>query len=251
MPSSIKDYRQMMEKPWGKMFYDMLFLQLDTFCNADSFLNEHPLNILDFGAGFCVTASHYATHHHVTAIEPSEEMLAFQLPGNKNYDCIHGGMEKLSEYKDNTFDLVLCHNVLEYVADREQVLQELTRVLKKDGTLSIVKHNLTGRIIASAVFSDDPGAALDLLGSGDGEANMFGRRDTYPNDFLTELGGRLGLTLKDWFGLRTFFALSSNNEVKFSDKWYENMLTLEMKTCQLDEYRNISFFHHLLFRKKK
>lgn len=29
MPSSINDYRKLIEQPWGKMFYDALFRQLD------------------------------------------------------------------------------------------------------------------------------------------------------------------------------------------------------------------------------
>lgn len=29
MPSSIKDYRQLIEKPWGRMFYDMIYRQID------------------------------------------------------------------------------------------------------------------------------------------------------------------------------------------------------------------------------
>lgn len=62
MPSTINDYRQLVEKPWGKMFYDMIYRQLSLPTNPS-------LNILDFGAGFCVTANHYAQHHRVTAVE--------------------------------------------------------------------------------------------------------------------------------------------------------------------------------------
>ena len=43
MPSSINDYRQLIEQPWGTMFYDTLFRQLNLS-------EKHPLNILDFGA---------------------------------------------------------------------------------------------------------------------------------------------------------------------------------------------------------
>lgn len=243
MPSSINDYRQLIEQPWGKMFYDTLFRQLDL--STDS-----PLNILDFGAGFCVTASYYAPHHHVTAMEPSKEMLDLKLSDNSNkYTCIHGGIEELKKLDSVSFDLVICHNVLEYVSNKEQILQELTRVLKQGGRLSIVKHNLAGRILAYSVFSDNPGAALDLLEEGDNENNMFGKRDTYRNEYLIEWGRKFGLSLENRFGLRTFFGLSSNNDKKFAKEWYDNMLALEMKTCNLEEYKNIAFFNHLIFRK--
>lgn len=243
MPSSINDYRKLMDQPWGKMFYDTLFCQLDL-------PEDQPLDILDFGAGFCVIASHYAPFHHVFAIEPSEEMLDLKWEDHCNkYTCIHGGIEEVKKLNITAFDLIICHNVLEYVPDKERILTELAGVLKKGGRLSIVKHNLAGRILASAVFSDDPQAALGLLEDGDNEKNMFGRRDTYSTEYLVEQAGKLGLTLEERFGLRTFFALSSNNDIKYEKEWYDNMLALEMKTCYLEEYKNIAFFNHLIFKK--
>lgn len=243
MPSTINDYRQLVEKPWGKMFYDMIYRQL-------SLPTDPPLSILDFGAGFCVTASHYAQHHKVTAVEPNEEMLHLKLSADCDMNCIHGGIETLSGQEDGAFDVVLCHNVLEYVPNKEQILQELTRVLKPGGILSIVKHNLPGRILASAVFSDDPGAALRLLDSGDNADTMFGSRDTYSSEYLLTQCKQMGLSMEKRLGIRTFFALSSNNDVKFSKEWYDNMLELEMKTCHLGLYKDIAFFHHLIFRKE-
>lgn len=101
MPSSINDYRGLIEQPWGKMFYDTLFQQLDL-------PGDHPLNILDFGAGFCVTASHYAPFHHVIAMEPGKEMLDLRLRDNcSKYTCIHGGIEEVEKQDSAAFDLVL------------------------------------------------------------------------------------------------------------------------------------------------
>lgn len=243
MAGSIIDYRQLIDKPWGRMFYDMIYRQLDLS-------NDISLKILDFGAGFCVTANHYSKYHSVTAIEPNKEMIDLSIHDN-HFDFIHGGFETLSRYEDNTFDIVICHNVLEYVSDKELILQELARVLKQGGTLSIVKHNLLGRVMAFAVFSDNPKAALDLLDSGDQENNMFGKRDTYEDKYIIELGEKCGLSMENLFGIRTFFSLSKNNDVKFTQEWYEDMLALEMRTCNLDRYKSISFFHHLIFQKKE
>ncbi|MDE6318380.1 MAG: methyltransferase domain-containing protein [Lachnospiraceae bacterium] len=242
MPSTINDYRQLVEKPWGKMFYDMIYRQLSLPTNPS-------LDILDFGAGFCVTANHYAQHHRVAAVEPNEDMLHLKLADNCVMDCIHGGLETLQQWNDGFFDLVICHNVLEYVPDKKQILQELARVLKQGGMLSIVKHNLPGRIFASAVFSDDPESAFRLLENGDNSDTMFGSRDTYSNEYLIEQCKQIGLSMKKRFGIRAFFSLSTNDDVKFTKEWYDSMLKLEMKACELDTYKDIAFFNHLLFRK--
>ena len=58
-----------------------------------------------------------------------------------------------------------------------------------------------------------------------------------------------GLVCENIFGIRTFFAMSTNFEIKYTDEWYKNMLELEMQTCDVDEYKNVSFFHHLIFKK--
>lgn len=241
MPSSIEDYRKLIEKPWGRMFYDMLYKQLDL-------RDDKRLNILDFGAGFCVTANHYAKYHNVTAVEPSNDMLSKRLKEN-DYALINGSVKTLKNMPDNSFDLVICHNVLEYVPDRKMVIKELSRVLKQNGQLSIIKHNLTGRIFAYAVFGDNPKSALELLNNSSDENSMFGNRDTYSNENLIDCCSDYDLNANNVYGIRTFFALSSNDDIKHTDKWYNNMLELEMKTCNIDEYKNIAFFNHLIFTK--
>lgn len=61
MSGSVKDYRKMIEQPWGRMFYDLLYRQL-------IIPDDKKARILDFGAGFCLTAGHYAERHEVIAL---------------------------------------------------------------------------------------------------------------------------------------------------------------------------------------
>jgi SAM-dependent methyltransferase len=65
---NIKDYVELVKAPWGKMFYDLLFIQLN--------IPKSPkLKILDFGSGLGVTSNHFAAWHDVTAVEPNKEMI--------------------------------------------------------------------------------------------------------------------------------------------------------------------------------
>ena len=238
MSGSVYNYRKMVEEPWGKMFYEQIFNQL-------VLPEDKRLKILDFGAGFCITSGHYAKDHDVTSVEPNEEMYSERFDGD--YTLITKGIEYLSEVADNTYDVVICHNVLEYVEDKAAILKELERVLKSGGKLSVIKHNVYGRAMASAVFGDDPKASLDLL-SGEKEDSIFGNRDVYPNEYLTDLfSGEM--SLEEVFGIRAFFGLSKNNEIKYTDDWYKNMLELEIKASRMDEYKKVAFFNHLILKK--
>ncbi len=230
----------MVDQPWGRMFYEMVFKQLNI-------TNDKRIRILDFGAGFCITANHYAKNHDVVAVEPNEEMYSLRVEENE-YTLITQGLDYLKTVPDNSIDFVICHNVLEYVENKEEILKQLVRVLKQEGTLSIIKHNLFGRVMGSAVLGDNPHAALDLLNNV-AEDSMFGNRDVYGNEFLTDLlSGEMALS--ETYGIRAFFGLSSNNEIKYTDDWYKTMLELETKASTMDEFRKIAFFNHLIFKKK-
>ena len=241
MTSAVQNYRNMVDQPWGRMFYDLIYRQL----NLSS---DKRLKILDFGAGFCLTADHYAEYHDVTAAEPNKEMTDLRV---MNHECtlVPQGTEYLSTVDDNTYDVVICHNVLEYVEDMDDVLKQLARVLKPDGILSVVKHNDLGRAMAYAVLNDNPKAALDLLCKDQAEDSMFGNRSVYSNEYLAGfLADQMALT--DTFGIRAFYGLSSNSEIKYTDDWYQSMLDLETKAAAMDEFRKIAFFNHLVFTKK-
>ena len=239
MPTPIENYRNVVEQPWGKIFYDIIYRQLN-------FSNDRRLKILDFGAGFCITSSHYAKNHDVTALEPNEEMYTLRFKSD-DYTLITQGIDYLKTVAENTYDVVLCHNVLEYVDNKETILSELKRVLKPGGKLSIIKHNLYGRVFGCAVLTDNPKAALDLLDEKP-EDSMFGNRDVYTNEYLTDFLGD-DMTLSEVFGIRAFYGLSSNNEIKFTDEWYNSMLELETRVGTIDDFKKVSFFNHLIFEK--
>lgn len=202
--------------------------------------------ILDFGSGEGITANHFAKDNKVVAVEPWKEMLKDRWQDNE-YRQIHGGVETLSEFADNTFDMIICHNVLEYIDDKAAIINELHRVLKPGGTLSIAKHNRAGRVMQMAVLLDDMEKANALLDGKNSAASKFGEIRYYEDNMVSEWNP--GLKLVDCYGIRTFWDLQQNQEKHNLEEWQDKMMQLEMRVSQSDEFRNIAFFHHLLFIK--
>ena len=93
-------------------------------------------DILDFGSGEGITADHFAESNRVVAVEPWEDMLKDAWTDH-DYKQVIGDIKVLSEFEDNSFDMIICHNVLEYTDDKASVVQELTRTLKPDGFISL------------------------------------------------------------------------------------------------------------------
>lgn len=230
--------RHISELPaWERLLKKIVWAQLG---------NIKGKNILDFGSGEGITANHFAADNTVLAIEPSEEMLCNRWSDNE-YKQVVGGISRLSEFEDNSFDVIFCHNVLEYIDDKEKIVNELYRLLKVGGTLSIVKHNRAGRVMQMAILLDDIAEANNLLDGGDSVASKFGVIKYYEDEMIVKWN--TGFKLLDTFGIRTFWDLQQNQEKHGLEEWQEQMIQLEMRVSQIDEYRNIAFFHHLLFTK--
>lgn len=240
MPNGIKDYHNLVQMPWGRMFYDLIYNQL----NID---NLPKLKILDFGSGFGVTANHYAKWHDVTAVEPNAGMIELSYHEN-TYKQIQGDYSTLCEM-NTEFDVVICHNVLEYTENPKEIFLQLARLTKRGGKISVIKHNTLGRAMAAAVFEENPQKALDLVLENKDVGHTFGMRKLYTNDDAKKLGELNGLTLSKIYGVRTFFGLTQNNDIKFTDEWYNKMVELEIVASKIDEYKHIAFFNHLIFEK--
>lgn len=200
--------------------------------------------ILDFGSGEGITANHFAKDNTVVAVEPWYEMLQNRW-ADYEYKQIQGDITSLSQFEDNTFDMIICHNVLEYIDDKASVIQELARVLKPGGTLSLAKHNRAGRVMQMAVLLDDMDKAHALLDGENSAASKFGAIRYYEDSMVSEWAPSLQLT--DYYGIRTFWDLQQNQEKHELEEWQDEMVKLEMRVSQMEEFRNIAFFHHLLY----
>lgn len=239
MENSLKIYYDNLQKPWSKLFYEMLTYQLSFAQN---------MRILDFGSGFGIMANELARQNEVVAIEPNIEMVKHSVKDNY-YTLYCGGIEILDSLAPHNFDLIICHNVLEYVDSRASILAEFERVLKKNGQLSIVKHNHNGRIMQKVVFENNVEEALSLLNGGESLSESFGKINYYDIEDITCYN--LSFAIDKIYGVRTFWALQQNNEIKHAQIWFDNMLRIETAVQQKSEFVKIAFFNHLLLTKKR
>ena len=222
----------MLEQPWGKIQYEITFAQLEHIKGK---------KILDFGSGFGLVSQFLAQNNEVVSIEPQEEMLFAY--SNHRYEKILGSLEQAKKFESESFDIVLCHNVLEYIDEncRVNYLSELKRVLKRDGKLSIIKHNQVGKIMQAVVFSNDVDQALDLLNGNEFKSVSFSQGTTYTIDELLQMSK---MKLENYQAIRTFYSLQMN-EVKMKDNWLEKMTEIELAVCDLYPYKDISFLQHV------
>lgn len=223
--------------PWEALMKCMVWQQIGEIENK---------RILDFGSGTGVTANHYAKKNSVVAIEPSEEAVNNRWKEN-SYEQLVGSTDKLKELPSESFDIIICHNVLEYALDREDILAEFARLLKPDGYISLVKHNRPGRVMQMVVLLNDFEHANRLLDGKDGTTSRYGAIHYYEDSELEKWCSRLKIIKT--LGMRTFWDLQQNQECHKDAGWQEKMLQIEHRVEDVEEYKQIAFFHHLKIQK--
>lgn len=236
---NIQKYFENTQKPWSKLFYQMIWNHL-------KFVQSK--NVLDFGSGFGITANSLARHNHVIAIEPNEVMLRLRVRENE-YEQLIGGLELLEQFPDNHFDLIACHNVLEYVDNKEDYIKEFSRVLKKNGVLSLVKHNHLGRIMQRVVFENNIELAIKEVDGQQTLSESFGEIKYYEEEQIKKWADQYLLKIDQLLGIRTFFGLVQDNQIKFNETWQEKMLEMELKISNIESFSKIAFYHHVLLSK--
>ncbi|NEU04880.1 class I SAM-dependent methyltransferase [Clostridium senegalense] len=237
--NDLKTYAENLKEPWWLLFYRIVWEQIPI---------KNGVKILDFGSGLGVTANYLAKDNEVVAIEPNKDMIKIRIDENV-YEQMFGDIEILKQQKDESFDVIVCHNVFEYAKDREDIFREFYRVLKPNGIISIVKHNHVGRIMQKAVFENNLDEAIYLLDGGRVKVMNFGEVNYYNINDIKQWIGDKDISIEKILGVRTFWGLQQNNDVKYGQDWQEKMYKLEMKVSDIKEYINIAFYNHIILRK--
>ncbi len=234
---SLRRYKEYIETPWGKLFYRV----------AHSHIGDlQGLDILDFGSGFGVTSSRYAEKNNLIAIEPNVEMTA-DISSVCGYKLITGDVGALKQFPDESFDYIFCHNVLEYVSDRErrEIFSEFRRTLRQRGRISVIKHNPKGRVMQKVVCENRTEEAAEILKNGCCASQSFGEIRYYDIEQLAE---SCGMKIVKKLGLRTFWGLQSN-DFKYAPDWLDRLTEIELLTAEDRDFTAISFFSHLFIEK--
>lgn len=202
--------------------------------------------ILDFGSGLGITADYLAKNNDVTAVELSAERIAERSHDNP-YEQHCGSTDVLRTFDSGIFDVIICHNVLEYAADRDEIMRQFARILKPDGYISLIKHNRAGRVMQMVVLLNNFDHANSLLDGNDGMVSEFGEIHYYEDSDVSEWCEQLKIIKT--MGIRTFWDLQQSQEIQEDSEWQQKMIDIEMRVSDKKVYQDIAFFHHLIIKK--
>ncbi|MBQ8038467.1 MAG: class I SAM-dependent methyltransferase, partial [Lachnospiraceae bacterium] len=90
-------------------------------------------------------------------------------------------------------------------------------------------------------------SAHSLLDGNDGMNSKFGAIHYYEDADIEKWCNKLKITRT--LGMRTFWDLQQNQDIHKNPEWQQKMVDVEMRVSDMDEYKNIAFFHHLTIEK--
>jgi S-adenosylmethionine-dependent methyltransferase len=174
-------YAAYLETPEGRLRLDLAFANLQEFLPQAT----RSLHALDLGCGTGAIAVRLARLGlHVTLLDASLAMLDFakraarEAGVTERMSLEHGDATQLSTlFHAGSFDVVLCHNILEYVDDPCAVLHSAARALRDpSGMISVLVRNQAAEVFKAAIQEGDLAASELSLTARWGHESLYGGR---------------------------------------------------------------------------
>lgn len=209
-----------------------------------------PLDVVDVGGGTGGSAVRIAgLGHRVAVIDPSPDALA--ALGRRARELgveVSGQQGDLSDLLDlvgaDAVDLVLCHGVLEVVADPAAALAGIREVLRPGGHLSLVVAQRHAAVVARAMAGHFAQAAALL-----DETETPGRTGhRFTSDEATALVVGAGFEVVSVHGVRVFADLVPGSLLDLEPGATAALVELERAVSGRAEYLPLATQVHLLAR---
>ncbi|OOC53141.1 MULTISPECIES: methyltransferase domain-containing protein [Nocardiopsis] len=211
-----------------------------------------PLEIVDAGGGTGGVAVPLAElGHRVTVVEPSPDSLAALERRAAERDVAVRGVQGetrdlASMFEPGSADLVLVHNVLEYVDEPAAALRDVVGITRGGGAVSLLVTNAVAGALHRALAGHID-EAHHLLGDPDGR---WGEGDPMPRRFtrqqVLELIGGAGLTGESVRGVRTFADLVPGHAWEGDAHAGQRLVELERSAAEYPELIGVATQLHVV-----
>jgi S-adenosylmethionine-dependent methyltransferase len=244
-------YSNYLKTSSGRLRSDLAWENLQSFLPTPALVRQ----VLDLGGGTGAMSSRLAAKgFQVTLLDSSAEMLGIarkEAEANgvaaqisfRNADA--GQLHEL--FQPESFDLVVCHNVLEYVADPGAIVRGISYVLRKDGVFSVLVRNRAGEVLKAAIESSDLRVASDNLSAQTVVDSLYGEpvRLFDPSDVVQMLT-QVDLTVLAGYGIRVFSDYRDSAEP--DPETYRQLLELEFTLGTQPQFAAIARYIQMIAR---
>lgn len=235
--------------PWAQLKYRLVA------ANLDAHLPPGPLEILDAGGGNGAEALPFAqVGHRVTLVDSAAVMLdearqAAEACGlSERITMIQHDLGALSAlFPAPSFDVVICHNVLQYAPDVGQLLDTLLTTLRPGGVLSLVSVNRYSVPYQAAFLHHDLERAYASLDDHTQQATIFDAPMSLATaEEVSALLAARGFSAVHHFGIRCLCDYWGDNAEKMQPTVMAQLERLERRLTDAYPYKLLARYYQLI-----
>lgn len=248
-------YAAYLETPEGRLRLDLAFANLQEFLQQPSL--RQPLRALDVGCGPGANGLRLAQQgFYVTLMDSSTAMLdiasraAREMGVTERVTLKNGNADQFETLlQGESFDLILCHNVLEFVDDPVAVLRSAAQALRDSASaLSVLVRNRAGEVFKAALLLGDlPLAEHNLTADWAQESLYGGRVRLFTPESLQSMLAAASLAIAAERGVRVVADYLPASVPRDDD--YERIFALERKLSSQPEFTAVARYTHCLARR--
>ena len=239
----------------GDIRLAVLRRDLFEYCAQTSHKLGRPLRILDVGAGLAQIAIELATQGHTLVIndisanmlEKAQERAALSTAKDEKlnitwYVCPYQELEEKLADETEKFDLIMCHALLEWLAEPAAVMDFFDQQLSDNGALSLCFYNPASFDYRNLIMGN-----FNLLDNTEYKADN--KKSLTPNHPVAKEEAEAWLKAHEYqtliaSGLRVFHDYSPLKRGGHNDP--EAVIRMELRYSQLDPYKWLGRYLHLL-----
>ncbi len=240
--------------PWNRFGYELVEHNLKKHVPVES----PPLHVLDAGGGNGTDSLKLARMNHVIdLVDISQEM----LKDARANAALAGVTDRLrthpmdlfnlgKKFAAESFDLVLCHNVIQFVDEASALIEILAGMLKPGGLLSLISTNQYSLPYQAAFLDGDLDKAYAQLDQMSQHNPVFdiNVHEYRPDDVIAWLADH-GFALEAHYGIRCLYNYWGTNELKEDSTTYRKLRRLEMEFTDREPYKLTARQFQLIARK--
>jgi S-adenosylmethionine-dependent methyltransferase len=245
-------FKEHQNTPWSRLRYNI------TSANLKHHINSKALTILDAGSGNGLEAIVLAQQgHRVVLLDYSAEMLAEARTNTQNSRLVEGiefyegdvcSIPQL--FPKTTFDVVLCHNVLQYVDNLDTALQALSHAVKPQGFISIICVNRYSESYRLALQELNLPAAYAALDTNVIVSKVFDvPMKAYAAEDLRAPLQKMGCSIVAQYGIRCVNDYIPNNDIKNDPVFFAEIEKLEYAMSDKFPYYLVARSFHIVAQK--
>ncbi|KAF1079505.1 MAG: tRNA uridine 5-oxyacetic acid(34) methyltransferase [Candidatus Rifleibacterium amylolyticum] len=230
----------------------LAMLEFDMSRSLPELAEQSKLQILDAGGGMGQIARWLAgMGHQITLCDLSSEMLALAERENlsaglhESITLLHSPIQELPRHlSGRSFDLVLLHGVIEWMADPAEAITAVAPMLKHGGAMSLLFFNRNKLFLKWGIN----GQIESALAGRPRKAQKLTPTTLIAEPELRRMLAENGLELVSKAGIRIFHRFFTRQQTAVVA--IEDAITLEKRYCYEEPFASLGEHTHFILRKK-